>query len=115
LRDGVSAPLAALYLEQIQQDEVELGAMARDRKITDDSVDPAFLRLRAKHYRELAKATDAHLASVYSGLGKMCDGQALMREDDVHSDATPLTSPSGRNIEQTSRLTKINGSHVAVS
>jgi hypothetical protein len=50
----------------------------------EDNIDPGFLRLRARHYRELAEKTaDPHLASVYRELAKTFDKDAEAREKPV--------------------------------
>jgi len=50
---------------QIQQDEAELAAIANLGQPIADIIDPALLRLRALHYRELAdKADEPQLASL---------------------------------------------------
>jgi hypothetical protein len=65
LREGCSAQQAVLYLMQVQRDETELAVIANRGEPTADTIDPALLRLRALHYRELAdKADGPQLASL---------------------------------------------------
>jgi hypothetical protein len=96
LRDGASAPQAALYLTQIQRDETELRALApRRREMADENIDPAFLRARAQHYRKLAgQTTDARLASIYRELAKAFDAEAEKRDGLNRSATARLTSPA---------------------
>jgi hypothetical protein len=48
-----------------------------------DNIEPAFLRLRALQYRELAdKAADPHLAGICRELAEMFDRNAEAKERD---------------------------------
>jgi hypothetical protein len=83
LRKGGSAQQAALYLMQIQKDEAELKSIANRGQPMADNIEPAFLRLRALQYRELAdKAADPHLAGICRELAEMFDRNAEAKERD---------------------------------
>jgi hypothetical protein len=71
-----------VHLKQIQQDEAELGAIADEGNLmADKDIKPAYLRGRARHYRELAeKAADPYQATLYLELAKAFDKEAAAKD-----------------------------------